>query len=80
MTDLPNPGTAPAINQGCTCPVIDNCYGRGYRGQAGMFVYTWGCPVHSPAPDETAGSRLLSGVDHIAPLFMNGKPMAGGDK
>ena len=42
----PNPGTQEAIDKGCTCPVLDNEYGRGYMGVSGMFVYTGGCPVH----------------------------------
>lgn len=45
----PDPGTQAAIECGCTCPVIDNAHGSGYRGQPGMFVYTEGCPLHSPA-------------------------------
>lgn len=27
---IPNPGSRDAIAQGCTCPVIDNHYGRGF--------------------------------------------------
>ena len=45
---VPDPGTDEALAAGCTCPVIDNRYGRGYLGQAGVFVYTCGCPVHAP--------------------------------
>ena len=41
-----NPGSKEAIAAGCTCPVIDNHYGRGYRGIDGSFIYTVGCPVH----------------------------------
>lgn len=47
MTEKPNPGTDEAIALGCKCPVIDNCYGRGYRGQPGVFAYTVSCPVHN---------------------------------
>lgn len=49
---IPNPGSQEAEDQGCTCPVMDNCRGRGYMGgakdQRGMtvFVITGGCPVH----------------------------------
>lgn len=48
MKQIPAPGTEDAQNQGCTCPVMDNEYGRGYHGQAGIYVYTAGCPVHRP--------------------------------
>lgn len=53
--DTPPPGTHEAIVKGCTCPVIDNAYGRGYMGQPGIYVFTVGCPVHwpdKPASDE----------------------------
>ena len=41
-----NPGSRPAIAAGCTCPVLDNGHGRGFRGIAGMFVYNEWCPIH----------------------------------
>lgn len=41
----PNPGSTAAITQGCTCPVIDNEYGRG-------FHFTPGCtPIFTTVPD-----------------------------
>lgn len=45
-TKLPNPGSREAIDAGCTCPVMDNGYGRGYMGMDGVFVYTMECPIH----------------------------------
>lgn len=56
MSEEPNPGTDAALALGCTCPVIDNGYGRGYRGQPGVFVFNGNCPVHgrSPSPTENA--------------------------
>jgi hypothetical protein len=42
----PNPGSDEAIAMGCTCPVIDNCHGRGYMGVEGVFVYMETCPLH----------------------------------
>ena|GEM_PF-5175179 len=42
----PNPGTREATAAGCTCAAMDNHYGRGYMGQAGVFVYTENCPLH----------------------------------
>jgi len=46
---VPNPGTWAARYAGCSCAVIDNHYGAGYRGQPGVFVYSCDCPVHAPA-------------------------------
>ena len=48
-TPVPSPGSDEAIEQGCTCPVMDNGHGRGYLGLPGRFVYVAGCPVHAPA-------------------------------
>ena len=47
MREAPSPGTQAAIDAGCTCPVMDNCRGRGYHGQAGVYVYNSRCPVHA---------------------------------
>lgn len=51
MTETPKPGSDAAIALGCVCPVLDNGHGKGYMGQPGIFVYTMGCPVHDPAPN-----------------------------
>jgi hypothetical protein len=53
MTEsAPNPGTPEAIALSCSCPVIDNGYGKGWmvKDENGdtVFVYTVGCKVHSP--------------------------------
>lgn len=45
MDSKPNPGSDEALDQGCTCPVLDNNHGRGYMGP-GEFVVTEGCPIH----------------------------------
>jgi len=45
----PNPGSAEAVEQGCTCPVIDNCYGEGIpMGKDGspLFWHSENCPLH----------------------------------
>lgn len=39
-----NPGSDEAIDQGCTCPVIDNGHGRG--SYYGGFVIDSGCKLH----------------------------------
>jgi hypothetical protein len=46
----PNPGSAEAIKQGCTCPVMANDHGRGcgYQVETGEPIF-WtreGCPLH----------------------------------
>ena len=46
--DKPNPGSKAAIEQGCTCPVMDNHYGEGYMGMEGIFIYSGGCKLHKP--------------------------------
>ena len=46
MTDKPKPGSTPAINQGCRCPVFDNHRGAGYHGNPNVFVMTEECPIH----------------------------------
>lgn len=46
MSDIPNPGSGEAIEQGCTCPILDNGHGRGYMGIEGQFIITAGCPLH----------------------------------
>ena len=44
----PNPGSPEAVANGCTCPVIDNGYGKGYLGDGELFgwVIAESCPIH----------------------------------
>jgi hypothetical protein len=58
----PNPGTKEAIEAGCTCPVIDNNYGRGIPikiigGTIQMAYWMDGaCPLHGlPEPKAEDG-------------------------
>lgn len=53
---VPRPGSMDAQMRGCTCPIIDNGHGRGYRGQPDIFVITADCPVHFP-PSPSAGDK-----------------------
>lgn len=52
------PGSKIAIEHGCTCPVIDNHYGKGipYTRDDGCvgytYWYTYGCPIHYPLREE----------------------------
>lgn len=49
--DIPNPGSDAAIDQGCTCPVLDNEHGRGaYMADgAPVFYINENCLVHHKA-------------------------------
>jgi hypothetical protein len=40
------PGSEAAIQNGCTCPVIDNGHGRGYMGISDVYVHSGDCPLH----------------------------------
>lgn len=50
--NIPNPGTNEAIEAGCTCPVMDNNYGRGAYGQEGVYWYNASCSVHQLDSEE----------------------------
>lgn len=43
---LENPGSYKAGLAGCTCPVMDNNHGNGYKNLPGVFVYSGGCKYH----------------------------------
>jgi len=53
MTTTPPPGSPEAIALLCTCPVMDNQYGRGYRYVASaktrLYVINADCPLHGSA-------------------------------
>jgi len=46
MTDAPTPGSPEAVAKGCTCPVIDNRYGKGVRSDRAEYWVNGGCPLH----------------------------------
>lgn len=53
-TDTPPPGSREAVKAGCTCPIVDNHFGRGaYPTKSGpvIYIYNATCPVHNPADD-----------------------------
>lgn len=49
----PAPGSDEAFEIGCTCPRMDNSYGRGYMGgikdEHGsiLYVISGNCPIHT---------------------------------
>ena len=54
--DKPNPGSKEAIEQGCTCPVMDNYHGEGsgYTDKEGypLFYYSEDCPIHDNSEEK----------------------------
>lgn len=53
---MPNPGSDEARKQGCTCPVLDNNFGKGQYGNGEEYgwVIVGGCPLHDE-PTEIVG-------------------------
>jgi hypothetical protein len=51
MNTKPNPGSNEAIDQGCTCAVLDNHHGRGItiNGKTEFWVDS-ACPIHGHVP------------------------------
>lgn len=43
---IPNPGSDKAIEQGCTCPVLDNGHGDEELGRIRGFWVSGNCPLH----------------------------------
>jgi len=43
---IPNAGSDEAVDLGCTCPIMDNEYGKGYMGMEDVFVFNTECPLH----------------------------------
>jgi len=58
MNWLVNPGSQEAIDRGCTCPIMDNRWGKGWGvDEDGMpiFVIQDDCPLHNlPSVKEDA--------------------------
>ncbi len=51
MTEaVPKPGSPEAGDEGCVCPALDNCRGRGRGGDGERFgwIISQGCPLHAP--------------------------------
>ena len=63
MSEIPDPGSREAIEAGCCCAVLDNGHGRGYMGQAGIFVITARCPLHGLG-EGVDGAFLTSRQSH----------------
>lgn len=50
----PRPGSKEAVDDGCTCPTMDNHngQGRGGNGERYGWYISGGCPIHSPTQKE----------------------------
>jgi hypothetical protein len=60
--NLPNPGSAEAVVQGCTCPVLDNAHGLGYLGDGKLFgwVHNSTCPLHGLDSQEQETQEMVT--------------------
>lgn len=50
---IPNPGSDEAVEQGCTCPVLDNNHGEGIpygKSKEQCFWVNEECPLHRHTP------------------------------
>ena len=53
---IPNPGSDEAIEQGCTCPVMDNAHGAGFPWGEDSEICFWttaDCPLHGSNENAT---------------------------
>ncbi len=73
-TEQPNPGSPEAVRLGCTCPVIDNHHGSGWRGNPDMFLQDGNCPIHN-----RPGRKVTCARSAAAPAPSSSKcPICGG--
>lgn len=40
------PGSDKAVQNGCMCPVVDNCHGKGAYGVEGQYFINAMCKLH----------------------------------
>ena len=45
------PGSDYALDNGCKCPVVDNCHGKGIDGGEDFWINP-NCPVHTDMPEK----------------------------
>ena len=44
--DIPNPGSDEALDEGCTCAILDNSHGKGVFQNEETFWTSADCPLH----------------------------------
>jgi hypothetical protein len=54
---IPKPGSGEAVQQGCTCPRMDNHHGKGYGGDGEKYgwVRRLDCPLHGDFEKKEGG-------------------------
>ncbi len=57
MKKKPKPGSDEAIEQGCTCPVLDNGHGRGSARGENIFWISGDCKLHHPSLHQSGESK-----------------------
>ncbi|MEL7354070.1 MAG: hypothetical protein AAFN38_21790 [Cyanobacteria bacterium J06560_5] len=61
---LSTPGSPPAIEKGCICPVIDNLFGSGRLNQTTgqrEFIMDFECPLHGTGLKLAQNNQLAQG-------------------
>lgn len=67
---VPNPGSDEALDQGCTCAVLDNGHGSEELGKIRGFWITGGCPLHDTShTDGEKGQIYGVTVAHSSSVF-----------
>lgn len=64
MKHKPPPGSPAAIALGCRCPIMDNSHGKGYMGQAGVYVYSGACALHADELDAMVAKSEKNEADN----------------
>jgi hypothetical protein len=64
----PNPGSPEAVEHGCTCPVIDNHYGRGMPYPDGARFWISGdCLLHGATTVDELRERIAQTMARSTP-------------
>jgi hypothetical protein len=81
MSIQPNPGSAAALQQGCTCPIIDNCHGDGELRQDSpgpRFYLDAACSLHGSNDPLRKLTRSLPPEQQIVRTRMGPIPTQNG--
>ena len=75
QSTTPPPGSNEALDQGCTCPVLDNNHGRGsyLKNKDGetLFWKTSDCPIHGDGLNLALNDQLAQGAKPDSPVEPN---------
>lgn len=69
----PTPGSDEAVNKGCVCPIIDNCYGKGVgeNGEQYGWWVTAECPLHGTNPYRMQKEELIAKLKEFQSFLAN---------